>query len=92
MQDTPGIAKRTIQHIQMQLTNDWRCVLSLGIKLLTSQKTCGRPAGDKDSKKHKIYRTVSIYRRAIAWIEGSGLVTPQNLVCCAILPQIKQSG
>lgn len=57
------------------------CVLSLGIKPLTSQKTCGRPAGDKDSKKHKIYRTANIYRRAVAWIEGSRLVTPQNLVC-----------
>lgn len=46
-------------------------VLSLGIKPLTSQKTCGRPTGDKDSKKYKIYRTAGMYRRAVVWIEVS---------------------
>lgn len=67
-------------------------MLSLGIKPLTSQKTCGKPAGDKDSKKYKIHRSASTYKRAVAWVEGSGLATPQNLVCCAILPQKKKSG
>lgn len=68
------------------------CVLSLGIKPLTSKKPVADPQEIRTVKSTKVYRTVSVYRRAVAWIEGSGLVTPQNWVCCAILPWIKHPG
>lgn len=67
-------------------------MLISGTKSLIGQKMCGRPTGDKDSKKYKIQRTASMYKRTVVWIEGAGLVTPQYLVSCAIISHIKQLG